>query len=110
MNPGLAFDRHELVMPRQVSTGIPRTGSEVPIAAEKKTTIFIGSVVGLQECLDPLPQLGIAQAFAIQDCVAVREVMVVCSLQENSLRPPDLWDIDAAPSSGFRLRRRAVKR
>src|SRR5271166_4896077 len=86
MNPGLAFDRHRLVMPGQVRAGIPRTGSGVPIAAEKKTTIFIGSVVGLQERLDPLPQLGIAHAFAIQDCGAFREVMVVYSLQENSLR------------------------
>jgi len=59
-------------MPRQVSTGIPRTGSGVPIAAEKKTSIFIGSVVGLQERLDPLPQVGIAQAFAIQRALTMQ--------------------------------------
>ncbi len=78
MNPGLAFDRHRLVMPGQVRAGIPRTGSGVPIATEKKTSIFIGSVVGLQECLDPLPQLGIAHAcFAIQDCGAFHGVIVL---------------------------------
>ncbi len=86
MNPGLAFDRHRLVMPGQVRAGIPRTGSGVPIATEKKTSLFIGSVVGLQECLDPLPQLGIAHAFfAIQDCGAFHGVIVVGSLQENGL-------------------------
>jgi hypothetical protein len=86
MNPGLAFDRHRLVMPGQVRAGIPRTGSGVSIATEKKTSIFIGSVVGLQECLDPLPQLGIAHVFfAIQDCGAFHGVIVVGSLQENGL-------------------------
>ena len=86
MNPGLAFDRHRLVMPGQVRAGIPRTGSGVPIATEKKTSIFIGSVVGLQECLDPLPQLGIAHAFfAIQNFGAFHGVIVVGSLQENGL-------------------------
>ncbi len=45
------------------------------MATEKKTTIFIGLVVGLQKYLDPLPQLGITQAFAIQNCGAFRGVM-----------------------------------
>jgi len=42
--------------------------------------------VGLQERLDSLPQLGIAQAFAIKDRLAFREVVDACSLQENGLR------------------------
>jgi len=47
--------------------------------------MFIGSVVGLQERLDSLPQLGIAHALAIQDRSAVHNVVMVCSFQENGL-------------------------
>ncbi len=43
------------------------------------------SVVRLQERLDPLPQFGIAHAFPVQDFGAMREVMMICSFQENGL-------------------------
>jgi hypothetical protein len=55
-------------------------------ADERLVDEIVELVVGLQERIGPLPQLGIAHAFAIQDCGAFREVMVVYSLQENSLR------------------------
>jgi hypothetical protein len=46
---------------------------------------IIESVVGLQKRLDPLPQLGIAVAFAVEDSTAARGVMMACGLKENSL-------------------------
>jgi hypothetical protein len=50
---------------------------------------IVESVVGLQKRLDPLAQLGIAHAFAIQDRGAIRKFVIVCSFQENGLHT--LW-------------------
>ena len=41
------------------------------------------SVVGLQKCRDPLSQLEIAIAFAVENSTAARGVMMACSLKEN---------------------------
>jgi hypothetical protein len=41
--------------------------------------------VGLQERLDPMSQLDVAVAFAVQNCAAVREIMMTCSLKEYGL-------------------------
>jgi hypothetical protein len=66
-----------------------RLRSPAARADERLVDEIIESVVGLQERLDPLPQLRIAHAFAVQDCGAVRGVMMACSLQENGLHA--LW-------------------
>ncbi len=64
----------------RVTPYIPGTWTDERLIDE-----IVESVVDLQEGLDSLPQLGIAQTFAIQDCGAFREVIVACSLQENCL-------------------------
>ena len=66
-------------------------------ADERLVDEIVELVVGLQERIGPLPQLGIAHAFAIQDCGAFREVMVVYSLQENSLRASGQTAWNVAP-------------
>jgi hypothetical protein len=80
--PAERFGTHRIPRTRDNRVG-PR--NPATWADERLVDEIVDSVVGLQECLDPLPQLGIAHAFVVQYCGAVRDVMKVGSLQENGL-------------------------
>ena len=54
-------------------------------ASERLNDEILESVMGLQECLDPPPQPGIAVAFSIVDNTAARVFMMAYSFKENDL-------------------------